>query len=403
MIFVLRNFVARMKKACKVFLPLEKETSSLSVTFIMRIFISAGIGMTCLNLAFAQTQAIVPGGIARLTFSDEFNGPSLDRSKWNSNYTNATRNLPGEEQIYTPDSFEVHDGLLKIIASKRDVSGYKYTSGALTTFGSFEQAYGYFEIRARVPKGRGLWPALWMLPADRSWPPEIDIMEFLGRDPRHVWTTFHWLNAQSEHIKNGSGSIAQDWSRDFHTFSLQWKPGFLAWYIDGKEVKTISDDHVPSAPMFLLMNLAIGGHWAGPPSKATPFPTAFEIDFVRAYQYEDLIDRDDRAYRYLVTFVSDHVMKKGEELRFDFGIENRTLAGSYRFQVTLKNSVSDQKIGQYDTPISIDKRGDFRRTWALKIPQDTPTGLYVMSFGLFKADWSKVDWLNNAKTILIQD
>lgn len=375
----------------------------MSITVLIRTLLLSLICFSSSASSHAQTLAIVPGGTARLTFSDDFHGPSLDRSKWNSNYTNATRNLPGEEQIYTPDSFEIRDGLLHITAAKRNVSGYNYTSGALTTFGAFEQTYGYFEIRARVPKGRGLWPALWMLPADRSWPPEIDIMEFLGRDVRNIWTTYHWLDSKSAHLKDGSGSTAPDWTTDFHIFALQWKPGFLAWYIDGKEVKTISGSHVPSSRMFLLMNLAIGGHWAGPPSVATTFPTSFEIDYVRAYQYEDLVETDDRPYRYLVTHASDETVKKGEELRIDFGIENRSLTGSHRFQLVIKNAMSEVKIAQYDTQIMLDMRGDFRRTWNLMIPPEAKSGLYFISYGLFRADWTQIDWLNNAKTILIHE
>jgi beta-glucanase (GH16 family) len=375
----------------------------LSRTFIIRTMLFLVLCVCWPTSPHAQTQAIVPGGTARLTFSDDFNGPSLDRTKWNSNYTNATRNLPGEEQIYTPDSFELRDGRLNIIAAKRNVAGYKFTSGALTTFGSFEQKYGYFEIRARVPKGRGLWPALWMLPADRSWPPEIDIMEFLGRDIRHIWTTYHWLDSNAAHLKDGSGSIASDWTSDFHTFAVQWRPSFLSWYINGKEVKTISGNHVPSSRMFLLMNLAIGGHWAGPPSATTPSPAFFEIDYVRAYQYEDLYENDDRPYRYLVTQASEQVVKTGDEIRFDFGIENRNLAGTHRFQLVLKNAVSELKIAQYDSQIIFDRKGDFRRTWTLKIPQNVKPGLYVVSYGLFGSDWSQIDWLNNAKTILIHE
>jgi beta-glucanase (GH16 family) len=375
----------------------------LSITVPIRSLLLCLIWFGSIASSHAQTHAIVPGGTARLTFSDDFHGPSLDRSKWNSNYTNSTRNLPGEEQIYTPDSFEIHDGVLHIKAAKRNVSNYKYTSGALTTFGSLEQTYGYFEIRARVPKGRGLWPALWMLPADRSWPPEIDIMEFLGRDVRNIWTTYHWLDSNLAHLKDGSGSIAQDWTSGFHVFALQWRPGFLAWYIDGKEVKTISGSHVPSSRMFLLMNLAIGGHWAGPPSAATPFPSSFEIDYVRAYQYEDLVETDDRSYRYLITHASDQTVKKGEEVRIDFGIENRSLTGAHRFQLVLKNAVSEVKVAQHDTQIMLDMRGVFRRSWNLKIPAEVASGLYVVSFGIFRTDWTRIDWLNNAKTILIYE
>jgi beta-glucanase (GH16 family) len=162
---------------------------------------------------------------------------------------------------------------------ERQLDGYKYVSGLITTQPSFRQTYGYFEMRAKLPRGKGVWPAFWLLPADLSWPPEIDVMESVG-DPSKVYVTLHSKAAQSH------GTEVQVTPDDFHTFSVSWSQDAVIWFVDGREVKrepTPADMH---KPMYLLANVALGGDWAGAPDHTTPFPARMEIDYIRAYRFK---------------------------------------------------------------------------------------------------------------------
>ncbi|OGO61472.1 MAG: hypothetical protein A2032_06920 [Chloroflexi bacterium RBG_19FT_COMBO_49_13] len=216
------------------------------------------------------------------SFSDNFKGTHLDTTKWNTQYPSGNS---GEQQYYAPDSFILENGILKITADKRSMQGYPYTSGILTTQSTFSQQYGYFSIRAKLPKGQGFWPAFWMLPAQPAYPAEIDVFEMLGGDPSTIYMSNHWRSASQGHLKNIISYQGPDFSTDFHTFSLLWIPSVLVWYVDGVEQYRTSDG-IPDMPMFLLANLAIGGSWPGNPDTTTPFPSSMEIDYIHAYKYQ---------------------------------------------------------------------------------------------------------------------
>jgi beta-glucanase (GH16 family) len=225
----------------------------------------------------------------KLTFHDEFDGPSLDLSKWNpQDPWGKVRN--SELQAYTKDAFVVRDGILHIQAGKRaaeyDGAMRQYTSGMMTTHGKFAQKYGWFEIRCRVPKGNGLWPAFWILPETLAWPPEIDVMENLGQETAVAYFTNHFRGPDGRHASKGSGKVATpDLSADFHTFAVEWSPEAIVWYFDGVE-KFRSAEGVPQQPMYLLVNLAVGGSWPVPPDATTVWPASFDVDYVRAYSRE---------------------------------------------------------------------------------------------------------------------
>lgn len=233
----------------------------------------------------------------KLTFQEEFEGERLDRSKWNTDFQGRRTNDP-ELQYYATDAFEVARGRLRIRASRRAGEGKAYTSGMITSADHFSQKYGYFEIRARVPRGRGLWSAFWLLPQvdDRSdpdwwkpqWPKEIDVLEHLGHEPDKVYFSNHWLDPQGEHASRTESWTGPDFSADEHTFAVQWEPGQCIWYVDGVERARMRDG-VPDVPMFVLANLAVGG-WAGEPAAATDFPASLEIDYIRVFQREGRSD-----------------------------------------------------------------------------------------------------------------
>lgn len=243
-----------------------------------------------------------------LSFSDEFNTLDLkdgENGAWDSNFwwgqpngsTLATNN---ELQWYidadygptsSVNPFSVEDGVLTITAARAPeeirphINNYEYTSGLLTTHGSFSQTYGYFEIRADMPEGQGLWPAFWLLPADGSWPPELDVVEMRGQDPNTLHLTAH-TNETGNHTMVSAAASVSD-TEGFHNYGVLWMEEEIVWYFDDMEVArtdTPSDMH---DPMYMLVNLAVGGT-AGSPTDGLATPAEMQIDYVRAYELDDL-------------------------------------------------------------------------------------------------------------------
>jgi beta-glucanase (GH16 family) len=234
------------------------------------------------------------------TFSDEFNTLSLHegtQGTWDAKYSWAPdkgSSLNDELQWYINPSyaptasvnpFSVSNGVLTITAKqtpdalKSIVENHDYTSGLLTTHSTFSQTYGYFEMRAELPQGKGLWPAFWMLPTDESWPPEIDIVESIG-DPSHVYMTAHSKFGRT------AGVEADITPNTFHTFSVSWDAQQLIWYIDGGEAGRVATPEDMHKPMYLLANLAVGGTWPSVPDASTRFPAKLMIDYIRAYRFD---------------------------------------------------------------------------------------------------------------------
>jgi beta-glucanase (GH16 family) len=238
------------------------------------------------SLAALAAPADRPGW--KLTFDDEFDGPTLDLQKWNPNDPWG-RERNQELQAYVKDAFEVKDGILQIKADKREAfySGKQraYVSGMMTTYGKFSQEYGRFEIRCRIPKGRGMWPAFWLLPDPLAWPPEIDVLEILGHEPRKIYLTQHFRDDQRRHKSDGGSWTGPDFSADFHEFAIEWSPKRIQWFVDGVE-RFRSEKSIPHGKMYMLVNLAVGGDWPGAPDEQTQFPAAFQVDYVRAYTPE---------------------------------------------------------------------------------------------------------------------
>lgn len=179
-------------------------------------------------------------------------------------------------QYYTPANVTESGGALRLRADAN------YDSGAVTTEGKFSFLYGALSIRAKLPRGPGLWPALWLLPngSESPAPFEIDLMEELGANPHTVYFTV-WQGSS----KRGCSASGPDWSAGYHTYTLDWSAGRARWKIDGRTRCTI-DSGVSNQPMYLLMNLAIGtsSSWGGAPTSATHFPQELDVDWVRITQ-----------------------------------------------------------------------------------------------------------------------
>ena len=269
----------------------------------------------------APADAAVPEGW-KATWSDEFDGAAVDPKKWDFDLGNR---LPGgqpgwgndELQFYTdrPDNVYVKDGMLHVRAAREAHEGAPFTSARLKTKGRFAATYGRFEVRAKLPTGRGVWPAIWMLPEGNKYggwaaSGEIDIMEARGQEPGKVLGTLHCGSSWPANLHTGKdyplpdgGTIA-----DFHVYALEWDPGEIRWYVDGVLCQTQNfwwsssarngDQGVAPAdasklnpwpapfdqPFHLLLNVAVGGRFLGNPDPDTAFPVEMVVDYVRAYE-----------------------------------------------------------------------------------------------------------------------
>jgi beta-glucanase (GH16 family) len=214
------------------------------------------------------------------TFEEEFNGQTLDASKWSTDFQ---LNSAGERQYFAPDAFRVWQGNLNIYAEDRTAVGHPYTSGIITTEKTFAQKYGYFVIRAKLPAGKGFWPGFWLLPSGGHYPFEIDVFEMLGRDPYTIYMSSHWGDQQGEHqSQTFSFTSNTSFSTEYHTFAVDWRSTEIKWYVDG-DLQFIADQGVPAEPMFMLINLSVGGDWPGYPDESTLFPGIMRLDYVRVY------------------------------------------------------------------------------------------------------------------------
>ncbi len=233
----------------------------------------------------------------RLVFSDEFDGTILDKSKWRTSFwwadTTCSIESNNELELYNPEDVYLQNGNLVLRAQKRTLTAwngnaYHYTSGMVMSGGrqgshapGFACTYGYFEARVRVPAGKGLWPAFWMLPADYRARPEIDIFEILGDTPNQVHLNYHYVGGNE-----GTTWRGPDFSAGWHVLGLDWEPNAITWYVDGVERWRFTDaSTIANTPLYLLLNLAVGGSWPGQPDASTPFPSYFYIDYVRVWQH----------------------------------------------------------------------------------------------------------------------
>ncbi|CAM3795476.1 carbohydrate binding domain-containing protein [Cohnella lubricantis] len=243
-----------------------------------------------------------------LVWSDEFNDTTIDPSKWTYDIGNGSGGWGNNElEYYTdrPENVKEENGNLVITARKESYEGFGYTSTRIKTKDLFSQKYGKFEIRAMLPTGKGYWPAIWMLPQDDAYGTwaasgEIDIMENKGSEPATVSGTIHYGQQWPNNMYSGESYPLPNGStvEDYHTYSLEWEPGELRWYVDGVLYSTKNDWYSKSLnqpanntypapfdqPFFLLMNVAIGGNFDGNPIDSTVFPQSMAVDYVRVYE-----------------------------------------------------------------------------------------------------------------------
>ncbi|QDA61269.1 glycoside hydrolase family 16 protein [Hymenobacter jejuensis] len=232
-----------------------------------------------------------------LIWSDEFGDGTLDLTKWAYEQGGGGwGNNELENYTTSPDNVFLAGGNLVIQAIRQQSGGNAYTSGRLVTKGKQSFQYGRIDVRAKVPKGKGVWPAIWMLGSDidqNNWPVcgEIDIMELRGSKPREMLSTMHYGTSSADHrYKGTTQTLATDLSDNFHIFSVVRSRDQMRFFLDGQQYYTFtSGDASPypfNNPFFVILNVAVGGNFDGNPDATTTFPQQMQVDYVRYYQYK---------------------------------------------------------------------------------------------------------------------
>jgi beta-glucanase (GH16 family) len=235
-------------------------------------------------------------GKGALLLDESFSGTRLNPNRWSPCYhwaTDGCTNLSNDElEWYIPEQVKVAQGVLSLEADRRTVTGiddrpFDYVSGLISGASPdatlFAFKYGYVESRVHLPKGQGLWSALWMLPTTRESKPEVDIFETVGEQPDTVQMHTHWSEDGEDH-QRGHKWHGSDLTNGWHTFGLQWEPDALTWYVDGEVRWRVTDpDQIPHEDMYLLTNLAVGGALTKPPNADTPFPSSLRVDYIRVW------------------------------------------------------------------------------------------------------------------------
>lgn len=245
--------------------------------------------------ALSPAQAPKPDPNWVLTFDDEFNGAELDLLHW-SPHDPWGRVRDRQLQGFAPEAVTVSGGQLHLTARRTteakpvryDGADREYVSGTASTFGTFAQQYGRFEIRCRVPAGRGLHSTFALYPVPLGPVPEIEVFDVPGNSPTTISFANRWGTEQTERSYEDSFT-GPDLSNGFHIVTVEWDAEKIVWSVDGKEMFR-SVDGMPRQPMFLLLDLAVGSGTGSLaerfPDESTVFPASFDIDYIRVYKHK---------------------------------------------------------------------------------------------------------------------
>ncbi|MCB0497678.1 MAG: family 16 glycosylhydrolase [Cyclobacteriaceae bacterium] len=235
-----------------------------------------------------------------LIWQDEFNSTEINEANWTFEIGTGSNGWGNNElEYYRRENAYIYENNLIIEAKKENFGGRSYTSSRMITKDKFEFKYGRVDIRAALPYGKGIWPALWMLGENIStvgWPAcgEVDIMELIGGGDNDatVYGTLHWDNNGTYACtcdQNNSYSLSNGVFADqYHVFTLTWDENFIKWYVDDNLYKTV--DVTPAElsefhnNFFFIFNVAVGGNWPGSPDATTVFPQRMIVDYIRVFQ-----------------------------------------------------------------------------------------------------------------------
>ena len=238
----------------------------------------------------------------QLVWADEFDGTSLDATKWQYEVNDQWFNNEQEATTNSRNNLFVQGGFLNIVAQQESYHGKPYTSARINTKGKQDFNFGRVDVRAKLPSGQGLWPAIWMLGTNDSqvsWPAcgEIDIMELRGRIPNTFLTTMHYGATVAQHQQSGTqysltSDTPGDFTSDFHIFSVVRSQDKLEFYIDGKSYYSLTSGQVTpypfNNPFYAILNVAVGGDFDGGrlPDSSVTFPQTMQVDYVHYLQYK---------------------------------------------------------------------------------------------------------------------
>ncbi|MBI2430329.1 MAG: glycoside hydrolase family 16 protein [Ignavibacteriales bacterium] len=267
------------------------------ITFMLFFYLSSGPGCKKIEDAAITDPPVsqdsiptIPGW--KLVWNDEFTGTTVDPNKWEYE-VNGDGGGNNELQYYTArkENSYIDTGKLVIEAREENYLGKKYTSARMRTQWRGEWTYGRFEVRAKLPCGQGIWPAIWMLPTDweyGGWPlsGEIDIMEMLGHEIDRVYGTIHFGPAWPNNQKSGGSYKLSggNFCEDFHTFAVVWDSTGFQWFVDGVKYFSTAKGKPFDKRFHLLLNVAVGGNWPGNPNASTSFPQRMVVEYVRVYE-----------------------------------------------------------------------------------------------------------------------
>ena len=270
------------------------------VQLFSEIRIVAAIFLLCFSMPVSTVAQSLELSGWDSVWNDHFNGSSIDYSRWEVADREFSPN--NELQYYRPEQVSVSGGQLRITAVDQPLGNQNYRSGLVRTWQ--EHRYGRWEVRADLPTGQGMWPAIWLLPRDLGaapWPTggEIDIMENVGNDTYFVKGSYHYNYDPGTPITSNADYITgENFAAGMHVYAVEWDPDQLRFYVDNNLYHTVDNPIQPrEMPMSLIINLAVGGDWPGNPDPSV-FPQTFDIDYARYWTRDEteLINPDfDRS------------------------------------------------------------------------------------------------------------
>lgn len=270
---------------------------NLKNKFQIKNILFLSVFLVLLSCSKDEKQTVVT--MNQLVMQDEFDVNGAPNSAfWGYNIGTGSNGWGNNELEYYTDrsqNIKIEDGMLKITATKESYLGSEYTSARILTKGKFEQKYGRIEARIKMPWGKGLWPAFWLVGANSetvSWPQcgEIDIMEYLGNMPTSVFGTVHGPGySGGEAITKTYALQNSRFDTDFHVFGIEWGENYINYYVDDVlynqiTPKDVSGEWVFNQPFYIILNLAVGGNLPGRPNTETTFPQTMLVDYVRVYK-----------------------------------------------------------------------------------------------------------------------